>query len=391
MYKRGGKKTLWEGGIRATGFITGGWLPDSRRGEEFNALMHVTDWLPTLVSIAGAEPIGSLDLDGYDQSSNFVNGEIDKYHPREEILHHVIMHEDSESDGTSSSCYSEFCGAIRWRNYKLVIGTDSTMKYSDDESTGCLNSWCENAVRDQESLSSHSVQCSVSGNYEYPEIDEHSSCLFSGEACLYDMDNDPCEWNDIRSSNMDIFEQLIKKLHDYNASQAYPMFRSYPENASLANPNQFGGFWSPWENIDSDSMELIEDEPEELPKMEGPEEPKEDKNMDHEPEQQKGYEPEHEQVPEHEQEPEHERQSERGYQPEHEQEHGQQHGRDRILDAEIVNAKKASYTMNSHMMLLVVSLFAIASLVQLYHCWKSKQNEYKRIGDCSVDELRISA
>merc|ERR1712083_979073 len=41
---------------------------------------------------------------------------------------------------------------------------------------------------------------------------------------------------------------MLMKLHDYNDSQAFPMFRLYPENATLADPDQFGGFWSPWEN-----------------------------------------------------------------------------------------------------------------------------------------------
>ena len=39
-----------------------------------NALMHVTDWLPTLVSIAGFEVNESMSIDGYDQSSNIRDG-----------------------------------------------------------------------------------------------------------------------------------------------------------------------------------------------------------------------------------------------------------------------------------------------------------------------------
>merc|ERR1712228_765834 len=64
---RGGKKTLWEGGIKAAAFINGGWLPNDRRGQKMNALMHVTDWLPTLCGIAEHTPSGSYSLDGYDQ------------------------------------------------------------------------------------------------------------------------------------------------------------------------------------------------------------------------------------------------------------------------------------------------------------------------------------
>merc|ERR1711997_781683 len=72
----------------------------------------------------------------------------------------------------------------------------------------------------------------------------------NGNACLFDLSVDPCEWNDISSENKEVYNSLLRKLHDYNSEQAYPMFRLYPENGSLANPDQFGGFWSPWENTD---------------------------------------------------------------------------------------------------------------------------------------------
>jgi len=369
---RGGKKTLWEGGIRATAFVTGGWLPDARRGQEMNALMHVTDWLPTLCTFAGVDPAGDLELDGYDQSTNIMIGEMDMYHPREELLHHVILHEDSETDGTSSSCYEDFCGAIRWRDYKLVRGTDSTMKWNDDEDSNCVNTWCENAVPQDPTTASHTLTCAEGqDNYQYPALSS-DSCLFSGTACLFDVVNDPCEWTDIRESNMDIFEMLVKKLYAYNLTQSYPMFREYPENATLANPNQFGNFWSPWENNglsqdengDEDQDEITMDGPE-LPNMEGPD-------------RERGQRPE------------------RGF-PENERPDQGFTQRDRpghllVKDPVKMHTKAAMFTMNAQMMVFVVLLFAGAVVLQLYHCWKSRKGDYKRIGgDNEVDTIRISA
>ena len=51
-----------------------------------NALMHVTDWLPTLCSIAGIEPKGNLPIDGYDQSSNLKTEVGNIYFPREGLI-----------------------------------------------------------------------------------------------------------------------------------------------------------------------------------------------------------------------------------------------------------------------------------------------------------------
>lgn len=44
---RGSKGQLWEGGIRAVGFVHSMLLDQKVTGTVSNALMHVTDWFPT--------------------------------------------------------------------------------------------------------------------------------------------------------------------------------------------------------------------------------------------------------------------------------------------------------------------------------------------------------
>jgi arylsulfatase A-like enzyme len=63
---RGGKYTLFEGGCRVTSFLAGGALPAAVRGSSTPLLMHEVDWLPTFLSLAGAQPTDP-QIDGVDQ------------------------------------------------------------------------------------------------------------------------------------------------------------------------------------------------------------------------------------------------------------------------------------------------------------------------------------
>eukprot|EP00752_Nemacystus_decipiens_P016640 g14880.t1 len=57
---RGLKHSYWEGGVKVPAFIySESHIPEGRRGTEYNGLMHVTDWLPTLATAAGLELDGS--------------------------------------------------------------------------------------------------------------------------------------------------------------------------------------------------------------------------------------------------------------------------------------------------------------------------------------------
>ena len=53
---RGGKTTEFDGGLRQSAFVSGGFLPPQMRGATTNALMHICDWYATFSSLAGVDP-----------------------------------------------------------------------------------------------------------------------------------------------------------------------------------------------------------------------------------------------------------------------------------------------------------------------------------------------
>jgi arylsulfatase A-like enzyme len=61
---RGGKGTLYEGGVRVCAFAN--WPGQIRSNTVVNAPLHIVDWYPTLLKLAGASPEQKLPLDGRD-------------------------------------------------------------------------------------------------------------------------------------------------------------------------------------------------------------------------------------------------------------------------------------------------------------------------------------
>ena len=81
---RGTKAHVWEGGVRVPGFVHSPLLPAAVRGTTSDGLFHVTDWLPTLVGIAGGSTARNLPLDGLDIWGDLQRG--GSASPRSELL-----------------------------------------------------------------------------------------------------------------------------------------------------------------------------------------------------------------------------------------------------------------------------------------------------------------
>ena len=55
--------SYFNGGIQGAAFVTSPLL--SVTGTNYTGLLHVSDWLPTLVNLGGGD-VSDLDLDGFD-------------------------------------------------------------------------------------------------------------------------------------------------------------------------------------------------------------------------------------------------------------------------------------------------------------------------------------
>jgi arylsulfatase A-like enzyme len=97
---RAGKGTLYEGGIRVSAFAN--WPSQIAAGSVVSQPLHMVDWYPTLLTLAGASLDQKLPLDGRDAWKTITAAAPT---PHEEILHNV-------TPGN---------GAIRVGSWKLIV------------------------------------------------------------------------------------------------------------------------------------------------------------------------------------------------------------------------------------------------------------------------------
>ena len=94
---RGHKYDLYRGGLSVNAFITSPLIPEDRRGTVYSGQMHVSDWLPTIMSlVTNGEWTGGYTgntIDGKDMWNAILS---DTTSPHKEIIHSV------DTDGAGS-------------------------------------------------------------------------------------------------------------------------------------------------------------------------------------------------------------------------------------------------------------------------------------------------
>lgn len=108
---RAGKGTLYEGGVRVPAVIS--WPGKVKAGAVVDAPLHMVDWFPTFVKLAGGSLEQKLPLDGRDAWPAITQGAPS---PHEDIVHNI----------------TPIGGALRMGDWKLVVGGT----YSEIEGPG---------------------------------------------------------------------------------------------------------------------------------------------------------------------------------------------------------------------------------------------------------------
>ncbi|XP_044255571.1 arylsulfatase J isoform X1 [Tribolium madens] len=232
---RGVKNTLWEGGVRGAGLL---WSPLIKQPQRVaHQFMHISDWLPTLLSAVGANSRYNIkNIDGLDLWEPLSQN---KNSPRSDILHNIddIYGNAALTVGAWKLVKgTTYNGA--WDGWYGPSGRDYTYNVSlvVNSPTGvALKSINMSLVPEEitKLLNSSRIDCSMDK--------EPIPCKPLEETCLFNVIQDPCELRNLAKENPKIVMNLEEALNKYN-NTAIP-----PGNLPLdprGNPKYWNYTWT---------------------------------------------------------------------------------------------------------------------------------------------------
>ncbi|GFO13309.1 arylsulfatase b [Plakobranchus ocellatus] len=241
---RGKKGTLWEGGMRANGFVTGGRV--ERSGVISNELIHVSDWFPTLVGLAKGN-LNGTKLDGYDQWNTINKGTAS---PREVILHNIdILRPRLGQPIFNSTFDSSIRAAIRVGDYKLITGDCGDDEWVPPPGVRERSLHSVNAAHLLETRNNRGINMANGNSKSFAraqkKIERGSQHIREGKknVWLFNIREDPTEHHDLSDKEPERVRQMLDHLLVFNKT-AVPPIKLHRDPRS--NPALHGNVWGPW-------------------------------------------------------------------------------------------------------------------------------------------------
>jgi len=223
---RGSKGSLFEGGIRQLSWVwsssSSGLIPSSVRGTTYHSPLHLVDYLPTFLSIATGGHWNNPDkmqLDGVDVWSSIISGSPS---PRAVNGYETVLNVIDQT------------GGIRIGEYVLLLGQNADGWYPQpDMVTG------ERKV--------HNNATHVAKYLKYG----------ASTAYLFNVVEDPYQFNDISGENEELVSDMTAKLLVY-AGQAMDYNTDTTKEDAASTVAATTGYWSPWlQTLDPSDGEAV--------------------------------------------------------------------------------------------------------------------------------------
>jgi arylsulfatase A-like enzyme len=217
---RGGKATLFEGGVRAVSLVNGGsaLLPDAARGTVRDDLVHAVDIPATLAGLGGAtQPAGSVDgIDQWDTIATGTKG------ARQEIPVNVYPH------CKEKACRLASHDVLKGATYSALIQGDWKLI---SPWTGLYDGYSTNEDQGAAILP--------------PPANDTSTHLWR----LFNLTADPREMNDVAAVHPDVVKAMQARL-DVLGDPANGYYDPTNANRTIVKagePSANNNTWAPWE------------------------------------------------------------------------------------------------------------------------------------------------
>ena len=254
--KRGAKFSNWQGGVNVAAFVSGGFLPKTRRGIKLEGLATVWDLLATYSVVGGlteavaredsaAEAAGLPAIDSMSQWG-YWSGET-KTPPRTEVaIGGEVGNENGGSSGvrfqgpTSSNTGVEaLISGLPGAQYKLMLGTFHEAMWTGPQ-------WPN--------------KTSTSFNANHSHWDVTADCRKTG--CLYDLTNDPNEHTDlaVNGGHSALVAKMRARLEAMNATVFTPDRGTNKANTlgCTVGVKEYNGYFGPFLDLPPDADEREE-------------------------------------------------------------------------------------------------------------------------------------
>ncbi|XP_011304477.1 arylsulfatase B-like [Fopius arisanus] len=243
---RGGKDTLYEGGVRGVAAI---WSPRiNKPALVSNNLMHMTDWLPTLYSASGGDISDLGKIDGIDQWNHLSR---DHKAPRESLLINCDERKKTEAaihqrykliHGYSTLAHDHHYFGSSGKNRNVPPYNHSLV--SSSAFVMAIHSHVGHPVTPQSRMAQIREEARILScmNTELFKINGTNPCVGETE-CLFDIFFDPCEIHNIASHNPKIVLKLNSILERYE--REIVMQADIPQDLN-ADPHRYNNTWGSW-------------------------------------------------------------------------------------------------------------------------------------------------
>ncbi|EDQ88865.1 uncharacterized protein MONBRDRAFT_32685 [Monosiga brevicollis MX1] len=204
---QGGKYSTLEGGVRVNAFVSGGFVPEERRGTREDEMVHVADWYATFAALAGVDPtdhraaqhnlppIDSLNIWPLLSGANVSS-------PRQTLL--IDPH------------------ALIWGKWKVLHGNVIEANWGGPQ--------YPNASTADDPIENYSRNCS--------------------QGCLYNVHDDPSERTDLAASEPEQLQTMLQMLQlQAQSIWSQPIGQIDPA-CSTAAMDRYNGFIGPWLDVD---------------------------------------------------------------------------------------------------------------------------------------------